>query len=57
MTVPPCDHRGQLWARGFGGPPPKRGVGKVIVLAVLGGVAAQILFIVVAAYVYAGLSS
>jgi hypothetical protein len=57
MTVPPCDHRGQLWAHGFGGPPPKRGVGKVIVLAVLGGVAAQILFIVVAAYVYAGLSS
>jgi len=56
MTVPPCDHCGQPWAHGFDGPPVKRAVGKVIVLAVLGGVAAQILVMVLAAYVYAGLS-
>jgi hypothetical protein len=54
--MPPCDHCRQPWAHGLDGPPVKRDVGKVIVLAVLGGVAAQILFIVLAAYVYVGLS-
>ena len=41
----------------FDGPPAKRNIGKVIALAVLGGLAAQIPFIVVTAYVYAGLTT
>jgi len=56
MTVPPCDHCRQPWAHGLDGPPVKRGTGKVIVLAILGGVAAQILFIVAAALVLAWLT-
>src|SRR5215470_3509547 len=50
MTVPPCDHCDQPWAHSE--LPAKRGVGKVIVLAVLGGVVAQILFIVLASHIY-----
>jgi len=57
MTVPPCDHCGQLWAHRFDGPPAKRNIGTVIALAVLGGLAVQIPFIVLAAYVYAGLTT
>ena len=56
MTMPPCDHCGRPWAHGFDGPPVKRDVGKVIVIAVLGGVVAQIMFIVLAGYVYVSLS-
>ena len=56
MTVPPCDHCGQPWAHRFEGAPVKRNIRKVIVLAVLGGLAAQIPFIVFAAYVYVGLT-
>jgi hypothetical protein len=56
MTVPPCEHCGQPWAHGFGDPPVRRGVGKVIVLAVLGGIAAYLLLIVAAAYLFAGLT-
>src|SRR5215472_17293814 len=41
----------------FDGPPAKRNIGKVIAMAVLGGLAAQIPFIVVTAYVYAGLTT
>ncbi len=52
MTKPPCDHCEQPWAHGSDGPSVKRDVGKVIVLAVLGGVVAQIVFIVLAAYVF-----
>jgi hypothetical protein len=48
--VPPCDHCDQPWAHSE--LPAKRGVGKVIVLAVLGGMVAQILFIVLAAHVF-----
>jgi hypothetical protein len=54
MTVPPCDHCGQPSAHSE--PSVKRGVSKVIVLAVLGGVVAQILFVMIAAYTYSGLS-
>jgi hypothetical protein len=50
MAVPPCDHCGQPWAHSE--LPAKRGVGNVIVLAVLGGIVAQILFIVLAAHVF-----
>lgn len=56
MTVPPCDHCGQPWAHRVDGTPVKRGTGKAIVLAILGGVAAQILFIVAVALVLAGLT-
>jgi len=49
MTVPPCDHCGQPWAHRFEGAPVKRNIRKVIVLAVLGGLAAQIPFLVFAA--------
>jgi hypothetical protein len=55
MTNSPCDHCGQPWAHGFEGPPVRRHTGRVIVLAVLGGVA-QALLIVLAAYLSLGLN-
>ena len=54
MTVPPCDNCGQPCAHGSGGSPEKPGTRKVIVLAILGGLAAHVLFIVITVIVLAG---
>src|SRR5262250_930867 len=56
MTVPPCDHCGQPWAHSFGRPAAKQNLRKVIVLAVLGGLGAQLPLLVFAAFIYAGLT-
>jgi hypothetical protein len=53
--TPPCCRCGQPW-EAHGCPRQSRGTGKIVVLAFLGGVATLVVFLLLAAYLFAGLT-